>query len=378
VPLALERTVQTALRSETGGQAGGPRALGQWMRRALPLTISEQGPIGAAGLPAVLLSQSGERGPARGTPLDPARLQAFGRAVLRSVGAIDAAGREDEPAFRVHTSGIVTLRNVLPDWAVRIVVLSLLLPALLVAVDALARARRRRVPVAPGLRWLAIVAVAPLVAWLWLRLLGVTGALPAPDGPVLPETFPVETSGIVAMVTAALFAALACAGARWLIRRRSREQPELLAGLPVATGVLVCALAFVTWLFNPYAAALLVPATHLWLFAAAGWRGRWGIVAVVVGLALPLVAVGYYELALSLGPGELAWGAVLAAAAGAGFGSMLLLAGLLAALAGLVRVLAARRGLEPGEAGGPAIRTRGPVTYAGPGSLGGTESALRR
>jgi hypothetical protein len=24
------------------------------------------------------------------------------------------------------------------------------------------------------------------------------------------------------------------------------------------------------------------------------------------------------------------------------------------------------------------LRTRGPVTYAGPGSLGGTESALRR
>ena len=64
------------------------------------------------------------------------------------------------------------------------------------------------------------------------------------------------------------------------------------------------------------------------------------------------MAVGYYELALSLGPGEMAWGAVLAAAAGAGFGSMLLFAGLLAALAGLVRVLAARRGVGPGKAGG--------------------------
>ena len=39
----------------------------------------------------------------------------------------DAAGREDQPAFPQETSGIVTLRNVLPDWAVRILVLSLLL-----------------------------------------------------------------------------------------------------------------------------------------------------------------------------------------------------------------------------------------------------------
>jgi hypothetical protein len=264
---------------------------------------------------------------------------------------------------------------VLPDWAVRIVVISLLLPALLVAVDALARARRRRVAVTPGLLWLAAVAVVPLVAWLWLRLLGVTGALGAPDGPVLPDTFPIGTAGIVAMVTAVLFAGLACVGMRLLVRRQARGA---VGGLPVATGVLICALAFATWLRNPYAAALLVPATHLWLFAGAGWRARWGALAIVAGLVLPLVAVGYYELALSLGPGELAWGAVLAAAGGGGFGSMLLLAGFLAALAGLVRVLAARRHLAPGESAGPAIRTRGPVTYAGPGSLGGTESALRR
>ena len=57
--------------------------------------------------------------------------------------------------------------------------------------------------------------------------------------------------------------------------------------------------------------------------------------------------------------------------------TFLLLAGLLAALADLVRVIAARRG-EAAAGGGPVIRTRGPLTYAGPGSLGGTESALRR
>jgi hypothetical protein len=45
-----------------------------------------------------------------------------------------------------------------------------------------------------------------------------------------------------------------------------------------------------------------------------------------------------------------------------------------------VRILVARgraqRAAGVGET--PDIRTRGPLSYAGPGSLGGTESALRR
>jgi len=36
------------------------------------------------------------------------------------------------------------------------------------------------------------------------------------------------------------------------------------------------------------------------------------------------------------------------------------------------------RRLPPHEAADARITVRGPVTYAGPGSLGGTESALRR
>ncbi len=63
-PLGLERTLQASVRREIHGEAGGPRALGQWVRRALPITVSAQGPIGGEGLPAVLLSESGERGPA--------------------------------------------------------------------------------------------------------------------------------------------------------------------------------------------------------------------------------------------------------------------------------------------------------------------------
>jgi hypothetical protein len=147
----------------------------------------------------------------------------------------------------------------------------------------------------------------------------------------------------------------------------------------VATGVWICGLAAITWAMNPYAAGVLILATHLWLFAAGGWRGWPAIASVLAGL-VPIVLVGvYYCLALHLDPLQLAWGAALAAGAGPGLWSTLLLAGTLAAFAGTLRVLFARRRIARDETpSGAGIKTRGPVSYAGPGSLGGTESALRR
>jgi hypothetical protein len=396
-PLGLERTVQAAVRREAHNDAGGPRALAQWIRRAVPVTVSEQGPIGAEGLPAVLLSTTGELGPSPDEPVLAGRLGAFGRAALSTVGALDATGPRDGPAFANAPKGIVTLRNVLPDWGARLVVGSLLLPALLAALDAFFRARRRRVPIAPWMAWLTVAAVPLPVAWLWLRVLGATGAIKTPDGPVLGAQFPLERAGIVAMVSALLVGALACFCARMLaaaFRRRAAHAEEPSApngfarrrhpvpgvdGLAVATGTWLSAVAAVTWVLNPYAAGVLVLAAHLWLFAAGGWRGWLAIAAVTIGL-VPVLAIGvHYGFAFDLDPVGLAWGAALAAGAGSGLWSTLLLAAVLAALAGVVRVLFARRRIaRDAPAEGKSIKTRGPLSYAGPGSLGGTESALRR
>jgi hypothetical protein len=198
------------------------------------------------------------------------------------------------------------------------------------------------------------------------------------------------------MASAVLAGALACWCARMLaaaVRGRSRPEGEPAAngfarrrdsvpgvdGLAVATGTWLSAVAAVAWLLNPYAAGVLVLASHLWLFAAGGWRGWLALAAVTIGL-VPVLAVGvHYGFALDLGPVGLAWGAALAAASGSGLWSTLLLAAVLAALAGVVRVLFARRRIaRESPIQGGSIKTRGPLSYAGPGSLGGTESALRR
>jgi hypothetical protein len=383
-PLRLQRTVEAAVRAEVDARAGASRAGGQWARRALPATTTGQGPVGAAGIPAVLLSVSGERGPGAGKRVLRGRMGAFGRAALRAVSAMDAAGPGPGGGPAFAGGGLVTMRNVLPDWAVRMVVGTLLLPALLAGLDAVFRARRRRLPMGRWFAWLGVAALPLPAAWLWARLLGFTGLLHAPGGMVRPDAFPLTARGAVAIGSV-----LVAAGVAWLAGRRvtaSRRPPRGSAaagGLSAATGLVATGTAALTWAANPYAAALLLPAAHIWLFASAPGRRprRWVAAAAIgAGLAAPLLVVAHLALVLGLGPAALAWAFLLAAAGGgAALGTTLWTAGLLAALVGLLTVLRARSRIEAAVGDeGLTIRTRGPLTYAGPGSLGGTESALRK
>jgi hypothetical protein len=141
--------------------------------------------------------------------------------------------------------------------------------------------------------------------------------------------------------------------------------------------ILLC-VALVAWLLDPFAALLLVPAVHLGLIAAAR-RGRAlalaGLGASLIPVVLLLLVYGH-ELGLS--PPALAESAALALAGGqvGPLAALLWSAAFGAVLALLAHALApapaqpARERIE--------ISTRGPLSYAGPGSLGGTESALRQ
>ncbi|HEX8103373.1 MAG TPA: hypothetical protein VF533_12225 [Solirubrobacteraceae bacterium] len=383
-PYGLRRSVDAALRAEGAGLPGAPRATAQWARRAFPLTTGAQGELVAAGLPAVLLQASGERGPHPDDALSRARLGAFGRATLRSVTAIDevrTAGPRAAGAFAGETGGIVTFRRVLPDWAVRLMAGAALLPALLAAFDALFRARRRRLPTGRWLLWAAAGALPFALAYVWLRILGVTGAIPAPAAPTAPGAVPFGGGEAAALASACL----AFAGAWFLLRRLHLAPPGDVAagGAAAALGVVLAVTVAAVWVANPYAAMVLAPAVHLWLLAGTTerLRGTRGLVAVAVGIVPPALVALYYALALKLGPLSLAWLGVLLGAGGhvtpPAAAALSLLGGcLVAALA----VVAGRRRLARAgaEAGGPSLRTRGPVSYAGPGSLGGTESALRR
>jgi hypothetical protein len=379
--LQLRRTVEAAVRKEAGTNPGGARATSQWARLAFPVTLGEQGPLVADDLPAALMSVAGERPPPADDAIVRDRLQSFGRAALRTLTALDNA---HTLAGDGSTHALVTLRKVLPLWAVRLLVASLLLAPLLVAVDGFARVRRRHEPVGPWVWWIVAGAAPIALALGFAWMLGLTGLLPAtPPEPVAAGAIPVGTAGTVALVAIGLVALLGWIALRPALLRRAgaRRGPFRGEGAGAALLVTWCAVACVLWLRNPYAAALMVPGAHslLAVIAPEIRLRRWLAIALVVVAAAPFVLVDLSVAGqLGLSPADFGWFCVLLVAGGVvgplGWAIWSLV--LVCLVAALLVALRSRSSVTPPET--PQITVRGPVTYAGPGSLGGTESALRR
>lgn len=373
-PLGLRRTVEDALRTETGHAPGGFSLLGQLGRLAFPLTLSGQGALLAQGVPAVAVTASGERGPAGSDRVDAGRLGATGRGVLRALTALDDAAPPAAPARYVLVQGQVG-----PPWSVRLLTGALLIPLLLGVADGLARLRRRRARPGAGLRWALAGCVPVLLAALLARAFAPLGLFSgATPGAVRGSLVPVSGSAVAGLV---LLGVVLVAGWVWLrpLFARGLGVPRDLDAASAAAGALVVALAatVVVWIVNPFAAALVLPGLHLALLAVAPEiRPSRPVALALLALGtLPLLGLlGGYGLAFGLNPLALAWTIVLAVAGGAvGVGSVLAWALLLGAF-GSVVALALRRVSETVA----PLSVRGPVSYAGPGSLGGTESAIRR
>ncbi|MBJ7520347.1 MAG: M28 family peptidase [Solirubrobacteraceae bacterium] len=375
-PLQLRRTVESALRTETGLAASQPRALSQTGRYAVPGTLGEQGPLVAAGLPAVLLSASGEAPPPADAEVSPARMQSFGRTALRVVTALD-----NGPAIRNdHSPSVVVQGKVIPAWAPRLLLGVLLLPPLLALVDAFARARRQRTEIGPWITWTLLAAVPFVAAALIARLIGLAGLLPvAPAAPAPISTVPAAVGALVGVALAGLLAAAAVRFPRRTVMRTVGGDAAA-PGAAVGALLVLWAVTFVLWFLNPFSAALLIPALHVWLFALMPeFRPprAWGLTLCAV-LAVPAVALGAWVAAtFGLDPVDLAWTALMSIAGGHASPVGWLLWSV-AAGAVVSGVAIAWRGRAHAGDEDVEITMRGPRSYAGPGSLGGVESALRR
>jgi hypothetical protein len=379
-PLQLQRTLADAVTHEAGTNPGSPSALGQLSHLTFPLTPGEQGPLDAAGIPAVLMQVSGERGPSARAALSRERLEGAGRAVLRPVVALDAA----PDISSTMETGVQLQRKTLPAWALQLIVATLLLGPLFVAVDGLARMRRRRAPMGRWVLWTLSCAVPFFACALFAYLLGRLGILAAaPPAPAMPGALPLNGSAAAALIAVALVLVLAWIEWRTLVRRLgwgSRPDPEA-AGLSML--LVLLGVSLLVWAQDPFAALLFVPAVHLWLLLASPElrpRPLGSLALVGLGLAPLLLLVVFYALQLGLGPGEVAWTAVLIVAGGhVGLAGALLWSIAFGCAAAAVMLCvtqpAAPSGLSSDDF---EITIRGPMSYAGPGSLGGTESALRR
>lgn len=374
-PPMLRRTVGSALSSQAGLSGGSTGLPGQFLHLAFPFTVSPQAPFGSSGIPAVLLSASSERAPAGNAQLSESQINHFGSAVLQSISAFDSGPQVPAPSAYLLLGG-----NVIPAWAVRLLVLGLIVPVLAATIDGFARARRRGYAVGQWIAWVlegGVPFVLALAVILAVKAAGWLGM--APPSPAAAGAVPIHSGGL------ALLAGLAFAivGSFAFLRRVLTPGVKAAgnAGAAAALMLVLCALALVVWVSNPFAAAMLVPALHMWLWATAPEiriHPALRLTLLLGGLAPLVIGVIYYMVTLGYGPIDFGWTLVLMVAGGH--------IGVLAALewsvalgcalsVGAICAWTVKR--EQAFEQDP-VTVRGPVTYAGPGSLGGTESALRR
>jgi hypothetical protein len=378
-PPVLRNTLATALHAQTGLSGTQNGLGGQIAHLAFPMAASEQVPFGSHGEPAVLLSLSGERGPAATEPTSLGRITGMGRSVVQALSALDGGPKIAAPSSYLEWAG-----KAIPAWAVRLFVLALILPVLATTVDGVARARRRGHPVARWTGWVLAGGLPFVAAGALVLLFHAVGLIASPPGaPVGGDTVPLGASGVVllALIACVLVGVIAWLGPRTLrAASRAGAPGSERAGAGTAVLSVLCVVALAVWFANPFAAALLIPALHSWLWIVEPdlrLRAPAVIVLLLVGLAIPGLVVFYYASTLGVGPVGLAWSWSLLLAGGAVGWFQALEWSILAGCA--MRVIAISvRGARTHRDDVTEVTIRGPVTYAGPGSLGGTESALRR
>jgi hypothetical protein len=339
------------------------------MRLAIPAGLGDQAPMVEAGIDAIAISAAGER------PLDPAEdtvgdisaasLSRAGRAVLALVLALDDhdGGIEHGPEAYLPLAG-----KLIPGWTLALLALALLLPVGLVAIDGLARSGRQGEPVKAALAW-TLSRTAPFaLAALLAYALALVGLMPDPAFPFDPRLYGLDAG---ALLLGALLLATLVAATRLLRLLPAPEHADW--ALPASIGLLLFVGSIGVWLANPYLALLLVPTVHLW-FLASLLRGRLPAALALAGAGLVVPLVALISLAAYLGAGiAVGWQLVLMFT-GHHFGALAavplcLLAGCLAA------VLSNAAGAGRGR-GDP--RPRGTLGHAGPGALGGPQSAPSR
>jgi hypothetical protein len=199
----------------------------------------------------------------------------------------------------------------------------------------------------------------------------------APPGPAAPGAVPLRTSGTVLLIVVACVIAIVF----WLLTRtgvlvKANGDP----GAATALLIVMCALAIAIWVTNPFAAALLVPALHLWMWVLMPQTRmhpalRAGL--LVAGMAPPLLVLVYYTTTLGFNPITFAWTEAMMIASGQ-ISPLVALEWCAVAACAVWGIAIAAWGARLERQQEAPVTVRGPVTYAGPGSLGGTKSALRR
>jgi hypothetical protein len=292
---ALVRTAALRLLEQTGEEPQHAGALRQLLDLGFPLTLGEQGPFVARGVPAVTLTTLSEARSSgfEDTGFDAERLGELGRAAQNLVGSLDA-GLE---LAQGTTSFVYVGTRVIRGWAIQIVLLMALLPFLIGAVDLFARCRRRRIGLAPAARSLRLRLLFWGFAGLAVLVTARLGAFPLGEARPLPpgRDLYAPDPAVLVILGAVLLVAWLATRERLLPARPARPE-EMLAGYAVA----LLALGLVALLLvatNGFSLVYLLPSLYAWLWLPQAQGG--GILPRLALLALGLL--GPVALVLSLG-----------------------------------------------------------------------------
>lgn len=299
---ALVQTAARRLTEQTGRPPRRASPIAQLVDLGFPLTLYEQGPFVARGIPAVTITTAGARPPDAFTDrtLSTAKLTAIGKATQQLIGSLDQ-GLE---LAQGTTTYVWTGGRILRGWAIALVLFALLVPYAVTVVDLFARCRRRRIPVLPAVQSLR----SRLGFWLFVGaafyVFRFLGAWPEGVGrPINPTTNIAGDWPVLALIGLGVVALLGWLVARpRLVPRRAATAEERLAGEAAALlGLGIVALLVLAT--NPYALLFFVPALHAWLWLPQlrMRRGPGGALLFVAGLAGPALLLASLALRLGLG-----------------------------------------------------------------------------
>jgi hypothetical protein len=300
----LVETAAKRILEQTGERARRAGFAAQLVDLGFPVTLFEQGPFVARGIPAVTFTTSGERPPDafadRVSSLDQGRLAAMGRAAQELLGSLDG-GLE---LAQGTTSFVWAGDRIVRGWAIQLVLVALLVPPFVAIVDLFAHCRRRRIPLGRAARSLR----TRLAFWLSLGLafygFDVLGAWPhGARRPPNPATTAAGDWPVLALLLLGATALGAWLVARHrLVPRRTVGSDERLAGETAALiGLAIVALLIVAT--NPFALLFCLPALHAWLWLPQlrSARPPARVLCFAAGLLGPLLVLGSLGIRFGLG-----------------------------------------------------------------------------
>lgn len=299
----LYATTRTVVAQSYGSAARIPGAYDQLAGYGVPYAPGEQGALLEHGISALTLTAGGNAVKGSLSQIDPAQLARVGTTIANLVAALNSA-----PTIERDGSPVLLLAGkVMRGWLAEASMAVLLAPFVACVLDLVARLRRRRVPIAPGVAafgwraagWLTTLAAMWVLAAAPGRLL--SGISIAP----LPGRTGATTVGIVIAAGAGLLFWRFVSRPR-LVRTGPGTGEERTAGL--AGALIGLALAgLVLTAVNPFALVVLLPAAHIWLWLPAAARaGRRAMVLVyLAGMIGPVALLWELWASQGLGSGAL-------------------------------------------------------------------------